>query len=236
MQPYLYPYGGYFRLIDAVDAFVVFDCVQFPRRGRVHRVEVPGADGRPTWLTLPLGYHPRDARIADLAFASGARAELDARLARLPWYRTASGPGADAVRRHLAGSLDDVVGFLVEGLRLVCALAGIATPIHRSSELGLDPALRGQERVVAVAAAHQAKVYVNAPGGTDLYDPARFAAAGMALRFLAPYDGTLRHLLPAVMTRQPDQVAADLRGGARLLPPPARPAPAGGAAGDGDAA
>jgi hypothetical protein len=42
MQPYFFPYAGYFRLLQAADHFVLLDCVQFPRRGRVHRTQVPG--------------------------------------------------------------------------------------------------------------------------------------------------------------------------------------------------
>lgn len=217
MQPYLYPYGGYFRLIDSVDLFVVYDCVQFPRRGRVHRAEVPGPDGTPEWLTLPLSRHPQDIRIADLAFAPDARARLDDRLNRYAWLARPTGPVAGEVRAHLGGPLDDVVGFLVEGIRLVCRLAGIGTPIVRSSALGLDPALRGQERVIAIAEAHGARVYVNPPGGFRLYDPDRFAVAGMALRFLAPYDGSLRHLLPALLAETPGHLRADLVGRARLV-------------------
>ena len=37
MQPYFIPYAGYFRLFAASDLFVIYDCVQFPRRGWVHR-------------------------------------------------------------------------------------------------------------------------------------------------------------------------------------------------------
>ena len=218
MQPYLYPYGGYFRLIEAVDLFVVFDCVQFPRRGRVHRVEVPGHHGGPEWRTLPLARHPQDVRIRDLAFASDARTRLDERLRRYAWLSRAVGPAAADVRAHLGAPLHDVVGFLVDGIRLVCRLAGIATPIVRSSELAIDPSLRGQERVIAIAAAHGARVYVNPSGGVRLYDPDRFAAAGMALRFLAPYDGPLRHLLPALLHETPEHLRADLVGRAVLLP------------------
>ena len=73
MQPYFYPYGGYFRLIAAVDLFILFDCVQFPRRGRVHRTEVPDGAGGRRWLTLPLAKQPQTTRIDHLAFAPGAR-------------------------------------------------------------------------------------------------------------------------------------------------------------------
>ena len=57
MQPYFVPYAGYFRLFAATDLFVIYDCVQFPRRGWVHRNQLPGANGQPNWLTLPfLGF------------------------------------------------------------------------------------------------------------------------------------------------------------------------------------
>ena len=98
MQPYFFPYGGYFRLFAAVDQFVVFDCVQFPRRGRVHRSQVPGPGGGREWLTLPLARQPRDVRICDLAFASDARDRFDRSLERYPWLRPLVRRGTLSVR------------------------------------------------------------------------------------------------------------------------------------------
>jgi len=69
MQPYFFPYAGYFRLFTHVDEFVIFDCVQFPRRGRVHRCEFVAANGTLEWLTLPLARQSRDVLIRDLEFA-----------------------------------------------------------------------------------------------------------------------------------------------------------------------
>lgn len=211
MQPYLYPYAGYFRLLHAVDEFVIFDCVQFPRRGRVHRCAVPDGRGGETWLTLPLARHPVETRIADLRFAPDARPELDGRLARLPWFREGRGPAADAVRAHLAGPLDDPVDFLEAGIRLVADRLGLHPVISRSSALDLPDALRGQDRVLAAALARGATSYVNAPGGVALYDPDRFAAAGVELWFLHGYHGPYRHLLPALLREDPAAIAADVR-------------------------
>ena len=194
MQPYFLPYAGYFRLFAAVDEFVVFDCVQFPRRGRVHRTEVPGVGpGRsPTWLTLPLARQPRDTLIGDLRFAPGARALLDARLAALPWLATATGPAAPAVRDLLHAPLVDVVDFLEHSLRLAAGTLGFAPAIRRSSTLAIDPTLRGQE----------------------LQGDA-FGGEGIALEFLAPYDGPWFQMLPALVREQPqvlrDDVLAQLR-------------------------
>ena len=111
MQPYFLQYAGYFRLFHEVDEFVIYDCVQFPRRGRVHRTEVPGSGEGPAWLTLPLAHQPRDTLIRDLRFAPGARAEFDLRLARLPWLRGPHGPAAERVTELLRRPFDGVVDY-----------------------------------------------------------------------------------------------------------------------------
>ena len=72
MQPYFLPYAGYFRLFAEADLVCLFDCVQFPRRGWVHRNQLPGYTGAAKWLTLPLAKRPMAIRIDDLAFAPSA--------------------------------------------------------------------------------------------------------------------------------------------------------------------
>lgn len=211
MQPYFFPYAGYFRLLATADEFVIFDCVQFPRRGRVHRCEVPGPPGAIEWLTLPLAKVPREAKIRDLTFAADARAELTRRLEHLPWYRTAEGEAADRIRAHLAAPLPiSVVDFLEGTLRLAAALLNLKAEISRSSALSLAPALKSQARVIEIAKARGATQYVNAPGGRALYDERAFSAAGLGLSFLEPYEGRHRHLLPALMTRPLAEIAADV--------------------------
>jgi len=56
MQPYYYPYAGYFRLFASADLFVFLDDVQWNRRGRVHRFETKNKK----WVTLPIKKTPRD--------------------------------------------------------------------------------------------------------------------------------------------------------------------------------
>jgi len=206
MQPYFFPYAGYFRLFAQADEFVLFDCVQFPRTGRVHRSEhAPGV-----WLTLPLARQPRDVLIRDLQFAPDARAELDRRLAALPWLAQARGTAAEQLRAHLHAPLAGVVDFLEDGLRLVNRLLGVDTPIVRSSSLPIPAELRGQDRILAIAAARAARTYLNPPGGRALYQPEAFAAAGMALEFLPDYSGAHRHLLPALARGEAPAIAAEL--------------------------
>ena len=210
MQPYFFPYAGYFRLLAAADVFVVFDCVQFPRRGRVHRTEVPAPNGGVEWLTLPLARQPQSVLIRDLEFARDARACFDERLSRHRWIASGTGPAADRVRAFLYGALDRPADFLTRGVRLIADLLDIDVQIVQSSELDLDPGYRGQERVIATAAALGATRYVNAPGGRALYDRGRFERAGIALSFLPPYSGRFTQLLPGLLHERPATIRRDV--------------------------
>ena len=106
MQPYFFPYAGYFRLLAQAEVFVLFDCVQHRARGRVHRTEVPAPAGGLEWLTLPLASAARDTRIQDLRFADQADALWAERLARHAGWAQARGEAAEAVRTMLdAGRL-----------------------------------------------------------------------------------------------------------------------------------
>jgi WbqC-like protein family len=199
MQPYFFPYAGYYRLLVAAETFVIFDDVQFPRRGRVHRCEVPGPDGTPEWLTLPLARQPRETLIKDPIFAAGARAALDRRLARLPWLDRANGPWAARVRAHLFGPLDRPSIFVEAGLRLVAEALELRPHLIRSSSVDIDRSLRGADRIVAIGKALGAGTYVNASGGRALYGAAAFHGEGMELKFLPPYGGPPGSILPALM-------------------------------------
>lgn len=219
MQPYFFPYAGYFRLFAAVDHFVIFDCVQFPRRGRVHRTQVPGPAGGIEWLTLPLARQPRDVLIREIGFAADARARFDRRLERYPWLSAGSGPTAENVRDLLFGALGSAIDFLEAGLRLVVGELGLEAEISRSSELGLSPSLRGQDRVIAAATAVGATTYVNAPGGRSLYTPEPFERRGLELVFLSPYEGRFPQLLPALLAETPASIREDVLATTELRAP-----------------
>ena len=199
MQPYLFPYAGYYRLMAVSDIFVIYDDVQFPRRGRVHRCEMPGPGSERSWLTLPLRPQPRETLISDLAFADHARASFDARLTAYPWLSHGDSLIAGLVRDHLFGPLDGVADFLEDGLRLVAGALELPARIVRSSTFDLPAHLRGQDRIMAIVQALGGDTYINAPGGRMLYDDEVFRGAGVGLKFLPDYAGRYRYILPALM-------------------------------------
>ncbi|WP_051134145.1 WbqC family protein [Methylocystis sp. ATCC 49242] len=210
MQPYFFPYAGYFRLFAVCEVFVIYDCVQFPRRGRVHRCQIGGDRERPTWLTLPLERQPRETLIKDLRFSPNAREELRDRVERVAWIKGGSSPAAGLIRELLERPASSVIDYLEDSLRRVAELLAFDIKFIRSSRLAIDPQLRGQDRVIAIASAVGAKRYVNSPGGRRLYDAAAFAEANMELRFLSSYNGPFTNMLHALMTEEPGVIRADI--------------------------
>lgn len=216
MQPYFFPYLGYYRLFAAAETFVILDEVQFPRRGRVHRCECPGPDGTPEWLTLPLARQPRETPIKDLRFAAQARDALDLRLSRFRWLHDARGCLGERIRSHLGAPLADVASFLETGLAIVGEILRLPARVTRSSDLAIDPTLRGEARIIAIARALGARTYVNASGGRALYRPEAFRRAGMDLRFLAPHAGTRHSMLFRLLTQDPAALAREVCENTRL--------------------
>jgi len=214
MQPYFVPYAGYFRLLAAADLFVIYDCVQFPRRGWVHRNRLPDATGELQWLTLPLAKAPRDAAIRDLAFRPDAAQAMAAEMRRFPLLSAEDPHGlVDAVRDVAGAPLD----YIERLLALAAGALGLPWRVLRSSSLEIPPDVRGQERILAIAEAVGAKRYVNPPGGRELYRHDRFAEAGVELRFLSDYEGGYASILARLLQEPADAVATEIRANTRLL-------------------
>ena len=53
MQPYFFPYIGYFQLINAVDKFVVYDNIEYTKKGWINRNRIL-VNGTDSYITLPL--------------------------------------------------------------------------------------------------------------------------------------------------------------------------------------
>lgn len=206
MQPYFVPYAGYFRLFAAADIVALLDCVQFPRRGWVHRNQLPGADGQARWLTLPLTKAAQATSIADMRFAADATARLAAAMGRFPSLRT-----DHPLRAAVADAEGGLVPYLERTLAAACHALDLPFRTVRTSRLGVDPQLHAEDRILAIAERLGATVYLNLAGGRSLYDPAHFAARGIELRFLDDWRGSQWSILHRLLREPAAAVAAEIR-------------------------
>jgi len=209
MQPYFIPYAGYFRLFTQADLFVVYDDVQFPRRGWLHRNKLIDRGGEERWLTLPLRPAPQEVLIRDLAFADNAEPELAERLRPFD-LDTPQVAQAAPILERLRAPEPSPLAYIVELLELTCAALEIPCNLAMASDHAIPPHVRGQDRILALCHSLGATRYLNSPGGRDLYDEAGFADAGIELAFLDPFQGRGGSILQRLLTEPALAVRAEL--------------------------
>ena len=75
MQPYLFPYVGYFQLMNAVDRWIAFDEIQFIDKGWINRNRILHPDPVKQWqfLTVPLSKRGQFDKICNISI----KEELD---------------------------------------------------------------------------------------------------------------------------------------------------------------
>jgi WbqC-like protein family len=188
MQPYLFPYVGYFSLIAAVDGFVVFDTAQYIRRGWCNRNRILKPGGGWQYFTVPVARHERSDAIRAVRVAEQEdwRGQIRNQLSvyrKAPYYRQ----GMDLFEA-VAAPHDLTIGELAtRSLRETCAFIGVPFPeLPFPADLQVSrveaPGDWGRE----VALRYGAHAYLNAPGGREIYFPDRYAEAGLALGFVDP--------------------------------------------------
>ena len=211
--PYFVPYSGYFRLFATTDLFVIFDCVPFPRRGYVHRNQLPNEQGNADWLTLPLKKAPRDTAIKDMFFVDDIFSEFQSAMRRFPDLNTPL--AEDNLLLEQCRFKDDIhtpdlVDYLENTLRVATRLLDIPFNVVRSSSLPIDPELRGEARVLSIVKHLGGTHYVNAPGGRHLYDSNTFRRNGIELDYLEFFRGNHWSILHRLLNEDADIIRHDI--------------------------
>lgn len=210
MQPYFFPYAGYFRLFAAADIFVALDCVQFPRRGWVHRNQLTDNNGESQWLTLPLIKGDRDTtRIHDLQFQPDALHLMKEQFRRFTCLTNIQSQHSE-LSTSITNFESSPVQYLVNNLQTTTKLLGISKPIIFSSELEIPIELKAQDRIIEIAKRAGAAHYINAPGGREIYDAQSFLNAGLTLNFLPDYKGSFKSVLERILTEEPEKIAQEI--------------------------
>jgi hypothetical protein len=182
MQPYLFPYLGYFQIVNAVDEFVVYDDVQFITGGWINRNNFL-VGGRKKLVTLALAGASRNKLINEIDIMGDFdkfRATLSHSYARAP-HRAAVLELVDEIFAYPDRNLSRFVG---NSVVQISRHVGLATTFWYSSQLPAQPHLRGQERIIHRCRLMNATDYVNAIGGRALYHRDDFAHVGVRLHFL----------------------------------------------------
>lgn len=185
MQPYLFPYLGYFQLISAVDVFVLGDDLQYVKESWINRNRIL-MNGKDKLISFPLKKGAYLSKINERVLSDDFQAEMDkllrvlyAAYAKAPFYKQVI-PFLEEVIRHPE---QNFAKYTENSIRRICEYLDIKTPIVVASELCIDDVSDKQDRVIKTAKKLGGDVYINFIGGVSLYDFDMFEAHGLTLKF-----------------------------------------------------
>jgi WbqC-like protein family len=162
MQPYLFPYIGYFQLLAAVDRFVVYDDVTFIKQGWINRNRML-INGEAAFFTVPIAHKSSAVAIRDTEISSAPEhrrwAEKTLKSFENAYRRAPEFAGTyPMLERVFTSATSKISELAADSIRAVAELLEIRTPIVATSS-----------------------IY-----GRELYAHGRFSAEGIELRFLTP--------------------------------------------------
>ncbi len=194
MQPYIFPYIGYFQLIQAVDKFVVYDNIQFTKKGWINRNRIL-VNGRDEYFTIPLKKDSDYLNVDQRKLADNYHTEKIKLLRKFAEsYKKA--PEFNSVFPLVESVFnqeeDNLFRYIYASLVAVNAYLGIRTELVISSTIPVDHTLRSQDKVIAFCKALHATAYINPIGGVELYSKEIFKENDIELNFLK--SGTVEYM------------------------------------------
>jgi hypothetical protein len=185
MQPYFFPYIGYWQLIHAVNRFVIYDDVNYIVNGWVNRNRIL-INGEPSYTTVPLQRASQNRRICDISlqplpiWRDKLVKSVETTYRKSPCFAEAF-PVIERVIRHKTDNLSD---YLTYQLQAMATFIGINTEFIVTSRCYENNHLSGQARILDICKREGATTYINPQGGRTLYDRESFARADIDLRFI----------------------------------------------------
>ena len=190
MQPYFFPYIGYFQLMDAADEFVVYDNIEFSKGGWINRNRIL-TNGKDSFITLPLKKDSDFLDIRERCLAdvwSRERKKILNRIAESYRKSPQFDPVYSLIEECILFNETNLFNFLLNSLIQTKKYLDIKTPLIPASKILVDHGLKSEEKVIAICKARKADVYFNSIGGARLYQNDHFESAGISLRFLRALD------------------------------------------------
>jgi len=190
MQPYFFPYIGYFQLINTVARFILFDDVQYIRHGWINRNRIlKPAEGN-QYILAPLADHKRDTEIKNIKVKAGY--DWKEKIIRQTEHYKKRSPFYNQVQELLVKCFEieetNITKLNGHILSVICDYIGIPYKVEISSEMNFDYSgvSDAGEWALAVSDQLKAEEYINPSGGIELFDPAKFVEKNIKLTFIHP--------------------------------------------------
>jgi hypothetical protein len=189
MQPYIFPYIGYFQLINAVDTFVFYDDVHFIKQGYINRNNILLNKNKHSF-TIPIQNISSFTTIKDTLISERPDhwntkliATFHQAYKKAPYFEQIMPLVDNILRGPFNRSVGDVAA---ESVQSVLNYLGVEKQLVSSHDRYNNMHLKLADRVIDICRQENATTYINAIGGQALYTKDYFADRTIQLNFLKP--------------------------------------------------
>ena len=197
LQSSYIPWKGYFDMINLVDEFILYDCVQFTRRDWRNRNKIKAQHGL-KWLTIPVdvkgNYHARidEMHAVDPDWARSHWEALRHNYVKTPHFTDYKDVFESAYLSLRTKSLSEINRIF---LKEICSVLGIDTKLTSSTDYELE----GDKnmRLVNLCLQAGADTYLSGPAAKSYVDENLFKEHGIQVKWMR-YEGypEYRQLFP----------------------------------------
>lgn len=199
MQPYFFPYLGYFQLINSVDDFVLYDQVAYIKNGWINRNRLVSTNSHVFYITVPLSkkrrstnYNISEVMISnEKKYRSSIMKSIEHNYHKTPYFKELR----NWVKEILHFETESISKFNLNSLNSICSLLEIKPPIILSAEtirtieaelqeMNLPRNEIKYERIRLIANLFKSKVYINPIGGIEIYEREKMEKFGLKSYFL----------------------------------------------------
>ncbi|KAB2953769.1 WbqC family protein [Heliorestis acidaminivorans] len=189
MQPYFFPYIGYWQLLNAVDKYVIYDDVNYIKGGWINRNKIL-LNRKAELINLQTYKASPNKRINEIetlgndVYNNKLLKKIESAYIKSPFFEDVF----PIIIKIINQNERNLSKYLTFSIREVCKYLNIDTQIMLSSDISKNNALRSQKRVIEICKLLKAEQYINPIGGIELYSKQDFALQGIQLNFLKSND------------------------------------------------
>jgi hypothetical protein len=187
MQPYFFPYIGYFQLINAVDKFIIYDDVNFINRGWINRNRIL-INGKESFITIPLHDASQNKLINQIEILNETKwkvkilRSIEQNYKKAPHFSIVF----ELIYTIINKGYTHISTLNLESIQTVCDYLELNTKIVSSSTHYENKNLSGQSRIIDICQKERANQYINPIGGVELYNRKLFEEKKIRLNFIHP--------------------------------------------------
>ncbi|TAA72303.1 WbqC family protein [Planococcus salinarum] len=189
MQPYFFPYIGYWQLIKAVDEYVIYDDVNYIKKGWINKNNIL-VTGEAKPISLRISKASQNKLINEIEIDSDSiynkklLKTIREAYSKAPYFQEVF----VLIEKVINQQELNLAKYLTNSIREICNYLDLDTRILLSSDLEKKGELKGQDKILEICELLSADQYVNAFGGFSLYSPLDFEAKGITLKFIKTGD------------------------------------------------